>query len=183
MRKRPLGPAWRAALAAIALAAMAMALYIQLSERTPGPEEERLAVARQEEEALAESQAKAEILARRQAGEESAKPPDDGPVPGAVLRRSESGKGSSLQQVRDDQEEQRAALARLQESIDNLELQMERSDRVLRRDLEQLRAELRREREVSGKVRILLLIALAPLVIQLLISLWPARGAEKESES
>jgi hypothetical protein len=183
MRKRPLGPAWRAALAAIALTATAMALYIQLFERTPGPEEERLAAARREGEALAESRAKAGILARRRAEEESLKPPGDGPVPGAVLRRSESGKGSALQQVRDDQEEQRAALGRLQESLDNLELQMERSDRVLRRDLEQLRAEVRREREVSGKVRVLLLIALVPLVIQLLISLWPARGAGKEGES
>jgi multidrug efflux pump subunit AcrA (membrane-fusion protein) len=169
MRKRSV------ALAAIALVATAMAFYVQLFERGPSlEEEERLAAARQKEDALAESRLKAEILARHRM-EEVREQPGDGPVPNAVLRRSESGRGSALQQVRDSQDEQRAALARLQESLDTLELQMARSDRALRRDLEQLRAEVRREQDASGKVRILLLVALIPLVIHCLISVWPGR--------
>lgn len=166
-------------LAVIALVATAMALYVEFFERGPSREEERLAAARRTEDALAESRLKAEIQARRRKAEEALEPPgdSDGPLPGAVLRRSESGRGSALEQVRDDQEEQRAALTRLQESLDDLELQTVRSDQALRRDLEQLRAEVRREREVSGRVRILLLVALIPLAVHLLISLWPRGGA------
>lgn len=175
MRKRSV------VLALIALGAMAMAICVQIFDRGTSREEERLALARQQEDALAESRLRAEILARRRTEEEATEPPGDGggPLPGAVLRRSESGRGSALRQVRDSQDEQRAALARLQESLDNLEIQTARSDRALRRDLEALRAEVRREKEVSGKVRILLLAALAPLVLHLLISL-RAPGDRKE---
>ena len=163
-----------AALAAIALIAMAAALWVEISERRPSPEEARLAAARQREDALAESRLRAEILERHRAEQEATKTPDDsdgdgdGPLPDAVLRRSESGKGSALQRVQDSQD---AALARLRESLDALTLQTERSDRALRRDLEQVRAEVRREREVSGKVRLLLITALIPLVLHLLLSL------------
>lgn len=109
-----------AALAAIAMIAMAAALWVEISERKPSPEEARLAAAR------------------------------------------------ALQRVQDSQD---AALARLRESLDALTLQTERSGRALRRDLEQVRAEVRREREVSGKVRLLLIAALIPLVLHLLFTL------------
>jgi len=165
----------------IAVAAMAMALYVQLFEQRPRQEEERLAAARLKEDALAESRLKAEILARRRMEEESREPPGDGPLPNAVLRRGESGGGSALRQVRDSQDAQEAALVRLQESLDDLALQTERSDRALRRDLEEIRAELRRERDTSGKVRTLLLAAVVPLVIHLLASFW-LPGDRKEDE-
>ena len=55
---------------------------------------------------------------------------------------------------------------------------MEQSDRALRRNLE----EIRREQEISGKTLGPLLVALVPLVIHLLASLWPPgeprRGAD-----
>jgi len=181
MGKRSVRLAWKVALVLFALTATAMALYVQLFERGPGPEEERLAATRLSEDALAESRSRAGILARRRTAEESREPPADGPLPDAVLRRGESGRGSALQQVRDSQDEQEAALARLQESLDALTLQTERSDRALRRDLEAVRAELRRERDASGKVRALLLAALVPLVLHLLTSLWPA-GGRNENE-
>jgi len=168
-----MGPPWKVALAVIALIATAMALYVQFFERRP-QEEERLAAARLKEDALAESRLKAEILAQRRTEEEATDQPGDGPLPNAVLRRGESGGGSALQQVRDSQDSQDAALARLQESLDALTLQTERSDRALRRDLEKMQAEVRRERDVSGKVRSLLLVALLPLVVHLLASLWPS---------
>jgi len=176
MRKRSMGPAWKVALAVIALIATAVALYVQLFEPRPRQEEERLSAARLKEDALAESRLKAEILARRREQEEATNQPGDGPLPNAVLRRGESGGGSALQQVRDSQDAQETALARLQESLDALALQTERSDRALRRDLEEMRAEVRRERDVSGKVRSLLIVALIPLVIHLLASLWPPGG-------
>jgi hypothetical protein len=181
MRKRSLGPAWRVALAVIAVTATAMALYVQLFEWRPRQEEERLAAARLKEDALAESRLKAEILARRRTEEESREPPGDGPLPNAVLRRGESGGGSALRQVRGSQDEQGAALARLQESLDALALQTERSDRALRRDLEEIRAEVRRERDASSKVRALLLAALIPLVVHLLASLWPPGDRKRDA--
>src|SRR5215216_179959 len=181
MRKRSMGPPWKAALAVIALIATSMALYVQLFERRPRQEEERLAATRLKEDALAESRLKAEILAQRRTEEEATDQPDDGPLPNAVLRRGESGGSSALQQVRDSQDAQETALARLQESLDDLALQTERSDRALRRDLEEIRAEVRRERDVSGKVRSLLLVALIPLVVHLLASLWPP-GDRKDDE-
>jgi hypothetical protein len=174
MRKQP----WKLALALMALTAMAMALYIQSSERRARKEEERLTAARLEA-ALAESRARVEILERHRAElvkEAAAEQPSDQPLPGAVLRRGESGKGSSLQQVRDFQDEQETALVRVQESLDTLALQMERSDQALRRDLEEVRAGVRREQAASRKTLRLLLVALIPLVVHLLISL---RG-EKE---
>lgn len=161
---------WSVALAVIALIATALALYVEVFERRPSPAE-----------ALSEPSPGAEIPAQPRAEAESPEPPDDsdsdGPLPGAVLRRSESGRGSALEQVRDDQDV-RETLVRLQKSLDNLTLQTDRSNQALRRDLERLQAEVRRERDVSGKVRILLLAALIPLVLNLLASLWPRKGQE-----
>src|SRR5688572_148012 len=95
MQKRSTEQAWKVALAAIALIATAMALYVQLFERRSRQEEERLAAARLEE-ALAESRVRlrSEILTQLRSegtGEKSTQPPGDQPLPGAVLRRGESG--------------------------------------------------------------------------------------------
>lgn len=171
MRKRSMGPAWKVALAAVALTATAMALYVQLFERRARQEEDRLAAVRLEE-ALEESRSRAEALEQRRAelAKEAGEPAGQ-PLPGAVLRRGES--GSALQQVRNSQDEQAAALARLQESLDTLALQMEQSDQALRRDLEQVRAGVRREQDASNKTLALLLAALVPLVLHLLLSLRP----------
>lgn len=182
MRKRLDGPPWKVALALIALLATLMALYVQLFERRSRLEEDRLSAARLEK-ALDESRLrlKAEILAELReelAKETSTEPTADQPLPNAVLRRSESGGGSALQQVRDFSQE--ATLARFQESLDSLTRQMEQSDRTVRRDLEELRAELRREQEVSRKVVSLLLAALIPLVLHLLTALWPRGEAKSE---
>jgi hypothetical protein len=169
MQKRSLASAWRVALAVLALIATAMALYVLLSERRPSPEES----------ALVDSTT-AETPAPVQAEKMAAEPPGDGPLPNAVVRRSESG-GSALQQVRDSQDAQEAALARLQERLDTLALQAERSDRALRRDLEEIRTEIRRERATSRKVLSLLLAALVPLIVHLLASLRPPGKDEEPS--
>jgi hypothetical protein len=176
MQKR----SWPVALAAVALIATAMALYVQLFEQRALREEARRSAARLEE-ALAQSRSRARALEQRRA--ELAKEtggPADQPLPGAVLRRGES--GSALQQVRDFQDEHAAALTRLQESLDTLALQMEQADQALRRDLDQIRTEVRREREATNKTLTLLLAALIPLVVHLLLSFRPLgdrpRGAE-----
>jgi small-conductance mechanosensitive channel len=177
MPKQPLGRPWRVALAVIALMSLAMAFYVQLFERRSLREEDRLEAARLEH-ALEASRVrlKAEILAQLQADlakGESTGEAGDQPLPSAVLRRSESGADRSLRQVLDSQESQDAVLARLRGSVDELTRQMEESDRALRRDLEEVRAEDRRERDVSGKTLGLLLVALVPLVVHLLATLWP----------
>ncbi|HKH43837.1 MAG TPA: hypothetical protein VKM72_04155 [Thermoanaerobaculia bacterium] len=176
MQKRSLEQAWRVGLAAIALIATAMALYVQLFERTSQQDEEQLAAARLET-ALAESRVrlKAEILTELRAElapDGSPEKPDNQPLPNSVLRRGESGTGSTLQQVRD----LRGSQEGLGESLDSLLRQTEESDRALRQDLEELRAEVRRERDVSGKVVSLLLAALVPLVAHLLVSVWLPRS-------
>ncbi len=161
-----------ATLAAIALLATLMALYVQLFERRSREAEDRIAAARLDD-ALAESRArlKAEIVAQLLAEltrQEPTGQKDDQPRPGTVLRRGEAGGSSALQQV---QASQAASRARLQESLDSLARETEQSDRALRRDLEETRAEMRREREVSRKSFLLLLAALIPLVLHLLLSL------------
>lgn len=168
MKKRSLGTAWKVALTAAVVMAMAMVLYLQLFERRSLREEDRISAARLEE-ALAESRARleAEILAELRAELAKGGPAGesgDRPLPNAVLRRGESG-GLALQQVFDSQEIRQAGLARLTR-------QMERSDRALRRNLEELRAEVRRERNVSGKILTLLLVAFVPLVAHFLAFLW-----------
>lgn len=182
MRKRLDGPPWRVALASIALLATLMALYVQLFERRSRLTEDRLAAARLEK-ALDKSRLrlKAEILAQLRtelAKERPTERPDNQPLPNAVLRRSESGAGGVLEQVLDSTESQEAAQARFQETLDSLTRQMEQSDRQTRQDVEELRAELRREQEVSRKVVSLLLIALIPLVLHLLAALWPSGEAK-----
>jgi hypothetical protein len=183
MQRRSIGPAWKVALAVVALMAMAMAIYVQIFEWRSRQEEDRLAAARLEA-ALAESRVrlKAELLAQLRSELEkgsSTEPSGDQPLPGAVLRRGEAG-GRALQQVLDSRESQEAVLARLQERLDALTRQMKESDQAVRQDLNQIRAEVRREREASGKVLSLLLIALVPLVVHFLASLWSPQNSTRD---
>lgn len=188
MRNRSLEQIWKAALAVIALAAMAMALYVQLFELEARREEDRLSAARLEQ-ALAESRVRLrqEIVAELRAGQEgSTDAEEEGsrPLPGVVLRRGESGASQSLRQVLDSQESQEAAMTRLQESLDSLARRMEQSDQALRQDVEKLRAQVRREQETSSKSLSFLLIALIPLVIHFLTSLWMSgRSGRDDSRS
>jgi hypothetical protein len=172
MGERSVENAWRAALAVVALAAIVMAVYVQLFERRALREEERLSAVRLESE-LAESRArlKAEIV-EELAEEVPTGQPSGQPLPNAVLRRGESGQGNGLQEVSAPQESQEVALARLRERLDTLAEQMEQSDRALRRDYEELRAEIQRERRVAGRTLSLILVALVPLVVHFLASLW-----------
>ena len=173
MEKRSGVHVWKAALAAVALMATMMALYVQLFERRSREAEDRLLIARLED-ALAESRdrLKAEILAQLRAElAEGASPGEQGqPIPDAVLRRGESG-GAVLQEVLDSQSSQEAGLTRLQGNLDSLARQTEASDRALRRDFEELRAGVRRDRDVSSKALSLILIALVPFLVHLLTSL------------
>jgi hypothetical protein len=180
MQKRSL----QAALAAVALVATVLALYVQLFERRSRQAEDRVSAARLEA-ALAESRAglKAEILAQLRselARDGAAGQPGDQPRPDTVLRRGESGGGRALQQ---EAQGAQAARARSQERLDALALQMEQSDRALRRDLDAMRAEVRREQAVSGKAMGLLLAALIPLVLHFLASLRPPGEAAKPDDA
>ena len=180
MQKRSTERAWQMVLAAVAFVAMALALYVLLFERRSRQEEDRKTAARLEE-ALAESRVRlrAEILAQLRAEaaqEESAGTTGDQPLPNTVIRRSETGR--ELQQVLDSRSSQEAALTRLQERLASLESQMERSDRTLRRDLEELRAGLRREQDVTSRALGLLVIALIPLLLHLLASVRTPRDGK-----
>lgn len=182
MRRLSLERAGTAALALIALIAVAMALYVQLSERRSREDADRLlaAAARREAE-LAALRADAEGEPSTPLQEISPEQPRDQPRPGTVLRRGESDGGRSLQQVLDSRDAQKVALVELQEAIAALERGTELSDRALRRELEELRAEVRRGQDVSAKVQTLLLVALIPLLLHLLASLWP-RGGRNQGE-
>jgi small-conductance mechanosensitive channel len=154
--------AGKVVLALVSLVAMSMALFQLLAPGARMGDQPSPAVQQQARE---ESRLRAEIKQ-----EAAAQPPGDQLLPNAVIRRGESG-GRSLQQVLDSQESQEAALDRVQENLDRLAGQIENSNRALRQDVEELRADLRREREASRKTLILLLVALIPLVIHLLISI------------
>jgi hypothetical protein len=183
MRKRSMGRAWKVALSVVALMATAMALYVQIFERRSRQEQDRLAAVRLEEAlGAARARLKVEILAELRAElakGEATGPSGDQPLPNAVLRRGESGEGRVLQQVLASANAQEAARSRFRASLDALASQMEQSDRALRRDLE----EIRREQEISGKTLGLLLVALVPLVIHLLASLWPPGETRRGADS
>jgi hypothetical protein len=170
MRNPSLERAGKTALVVIAVLAVAMALYVHLAARRSRQEADRAVTARQKEEFAASRAEALEKLEAERAQEDAAGEPDNQPLPGTVLRRGES--GSALQQVPDSREAQRAALVRLQESLDALERQTAQSDRALRHDLEELRAGVRREQAASRNVQGLLLVALIPLLVHLLASLW-----------
>jgi NurA-like 5'-3' nuclease len=181
MQKRSPEQAWKMVFAVVAVIATAMALYVQLFERRVREEQDRRAAARLGE-ALAESRLrlKTEILAelRAELAEETAAEKKNGqPLPNAVLRRGESGTGSSLQQVVGPLDS-----FELRENLDALTRQMEQSDNSLRRDVEELRAEVRRDLGASGKVASLLLAALIPLVANLLFSIWQPRRWRRGEE-
>jgi type II secretory pathway pseudopilin PulG len=177
MQKRSPEQTWKIALAVIALVATAMALYIQLFDRKLRQEEERLSAARLDE-ALAESRTRlrAEILEQLRAEgseEKSTEPPGDQPLPNAVLRRGESG---TLEQFVGPMDAQQARdIAELRKGLDALSRQLEQSELARRRDLEELRAEVRRDLDASGRTVSLLLVALVPLVAQLVFSIWQPR--------
>jgi hypothetical protein len=171
MRKRSLERAWTAALALIAAIALAMALYVQSVERRARQETDRTLATR----SGANLEETAETPSAEPAPEQPGEPgePGDQPLPNTVLRRGES--GSRLQQALDSRD---AQLARLREDFAALERASERSDRALRRDLEELRTAVRREQEASAKVQNLLLVALVPLLLHLLTSVWRRGGGD-----
>lgn len=178
-----MGRAWKVALSVVALMATALALYVQIFERRSRQDQDRMAAIRLEEAlGAARARLKAEILTELRAElakGESTGPSGDQPVPNAVLRRGESGDGRVLQQVLASANAQEAARSRFRASLDALASQMEQSDRALRRDLE----EIRREQEIAGKTLGLLLVALVPLVIHLLASLWPPGETRRDADS
>lgn len=182
MQKGSLEQAWRVALAVIAVVATAMALYVQLFERRVREEHDRRAAARLEG-ALAQSRLrlKTEILAelRAELAQKTATEKGNGqPLPNAVLRRGESGAGGALQQIAGPLDS-----LKLREDVDALADQTEQSDRALRQDVEDLRAEVRRDLDASGKVAGLLLVALIPLVANLLVSIWQPRRWRRGDEA
>jgi hypothetical protein len=184
MQRRFLEHVRKAAFALIALLAVTIALYVQLVERKSRQEADRVWAVRLEAE-LTESRARleAETQSRLRAEAEiRAAEQGDQPAPNTVLRRGESEGNGRLQQTPGSRDAQQAALTRLQDSLDALERRSEQSDRTLRRDLEELRAEVRREQEASGKVQSLLLVALVPLLLHLLASLWPRRDRRRGDE-
>lgn len=187
MRKRPVEQAWRNVLTLVALAATLMALYLQIVERKTREEEARLAAVRLED-ALAESQARlrAEVLAEPRAElqkDDNAARLGAQPIPDTVLRRRETGgdTGGALGQALAAFRPQEAlVIARLGESLESLSRQMEASDRILQRELEELRAAALRAADVASKTAALMLLALVCLIAQLLPSLWPrARRTEE----
>src|SRR5689334_4129241 len=94
---------WRIALTVVALAATAMALYLQIVERKARQEEARLAAVRLDQ-AIAESRARlrAGVLPDPRKDAQAAQPGAQ-PVPDTVLRRLETGgdAGSALAQSLD----------------------------------------------------------------------------------
>jgi hypothetical protein len=186
MPNRSLETAWKLALTAVTLIALATALYLQLFERRALREEERLAGLQQEALAAAQKpQGNEDIPQLRTDLVEGVapEPQRDQPLPNAVLRRGESGTGSALQQFVGPPDTQQL-LVQLQASVDALSRRMEESDRAQRRDLDAWRAQVRRELDAVNRVLTFLLVALVPLVAHFLVSVWKPmrwrRGEQKE---
>ena len=180
---------WRLATAVVALAAGVMALYVQLFEVQARQEESRLAALRLES-ALAESRSrlKAEILAELLAGEVKASPNADGnegPAPGAVLRRPESGR-SATGAVRPDLEPMLPAppltLSGLAVGLQELSQESRETDSALRRDLEEFQAATRRELDAGAKATTLTIVAVILLALFLLLSFWHDTDAAPEGK-
>ena len=173
--------------AVIALAASAMALYVQLFEVRARQEESRLAALRLES-ALAESRSrlKAEILAelRRDAAAGAAAPSGDGPVPGSVLRRPEAGiEDGARRSLESILPAPPLTLSGVAQGLEQLSQQTRETDQVLRRDLEEFRAATRRELDASAKATVLTLIAVIPLALYLLLSYWLAEPSAAPGQS
>lgn len=181
---------WRNGLTLIAIAATAMALYLQLFERRGDREEARMAAVRLDD-ALVESRARlrSEILADLRAElrrEAPAGPAEAAPVPDSVLRRLESGAGAdgALGQAFGALRPQEAlAFAALDETLKSLARQTEETDRALRRDLKELRAATGREAGIASKIAALMLVALLCLAGQLLLPLAPRRPSSDGGSS
>lgn len=179
MQTRSLQQVWRGVVAAVALTATAMALYTHFFEARSRQEEARAAALRLED-ALVESRSrlKGEILAELRAdlaagrtGAESA----EGPLPDAVLRRpgrDEDPSGALRQSLDPTSLGQPLTLGRVAERVESLAIQMDESDRALRRDLESFRAATQRELDASSAARTLVLVALIALVLHLLSAWW-----------
>jgi hypothetical protein len=167
----------RLVLTVVALIATVLALYVQIFELRSRQAEDRLEAARLDS-ALAASRArlKSEILAelRAELAEQGSKAPrGTQPLPNTVLRRLESG---ALRQSADPlHPEESLTLPQLNASLSSLAQQVEESERSVRRDLEELRAATLRQAEVSFRVTGLILVALIPLLVQLLLSGLPPR--------
>ena len=181
MRKQSLWQVLKLALVAVALITTAMALYVQLFERRSLEEQDRLIAARLTQ-ALEESHAvlKAEILEEIEA--ESPAQESDQPRPGAVLRRSESARDRALQQALSPENEAAAAIAALKQRVGAVARQADQTGRDLRRDLEEIRAEVRRERNAAGKILSLLIAALTSLGLHAVIGLAEERAARQEED-
>lgn len=178
MQRKPWEQAVKTSLAVVALMATVLALYVQIFEVRSRQEEARLAALRLDE-ALAGSRSrlKAEILAELRA-ELAAKPEAEAgtqPRSGTVLRRTES---HGLEAFGPTSTGQPLTLAQLAGMMEALSLQMEESDRTLRRDLEELRAASRAELDAASNATSLALVALISLVAHLLYSYWRERVGE-----
>jgi hypothetical protein len=181
MPKRPAEQAWRMAMIVIALTATVLALYFQLAGMRSRAEEAQAAAARLEE-ALAGSRTrlKAEILAELRADLAKSETADQSgrePLPDTILRRLESGEGDlgTLEQVIDPTRPG-GALLRFNQALQLLSQQMEESDRMLRRDLEAFRIEVRGELDAVRRGEALMLAVLILLVIDLLLAFWRDRS-------
>jgi hypothetical protein len=178
MRRRSLERTGKLIAGIVALTASLMALYVQLFEVRARQEESRLAALRLES-ALAESRSrlKAEILAelRADVARGGSIPSGNGPIPGSVLRRPESGgsaTGAPSPALEPTLPAPPLTLSGLAQGLESLSQQTSEVDRTLRRDLEELRAATRRELDAAAKAAILILVALISLALYLLLSYW-----------
>lgn len=172
MPKRSVWRVLKLILIAVALVTTAMALYIQLFERTP------------QDQIFVESPAGLEAGIPEEP--EKADPPAQDsaqPLPGAVLRRSESARDRALQQALSPESAEAAAIARLEQRVEAMARQADRTDRVMRQDLEQIRAEARRDRNAARKVLGLLIAALTSLGLLAVVVLVEERAARSSGGS
>lgn len=185
MQTRSMQQVWRGTLAVVALAATVMALYAHFFEARSRQDEARAAALRLED-ALVESRSrlKAEIVAELRAdlaAGRSGAEPAEGPVPDAVLRRpgrDEDASGALRQALDPTSVGPPLTLSRLAERVEALAIQMDESDRALRRDLESFRAATQRELDASSMARSLALVALIALVLHLLAT-WRSEAPQR----
>jgi hypothetical protein len=189
MRRRSRERTAKLVTAVIALAAAALALYVQLFEVRARQEESRLASLRLES-ALAESRSrlKAEIVAelRADAARSGSALPGNGPHPGTVLRRpesEESAPGALSPALEPSLPAPPLTLSGLAQGLEALAQQTRESDRSLRRDLEEFRAATRRELDAGAKATVLTLVALISLAVYLLLSYFLAEPAAAPGQS
>ena len=173
--------------AVVALAAAALALYVQLFEVRARQEESRLAALRLES-ALAESRSrlKAEIVAELRADMAKGGSLPSGPKPGTVLRRPESAEsapGALSPALEPSLPSPPLTLSGLAQGLEALAQQTRESDRSLRRDLEEFRAATRRELDAGAKATVLTLVALISLAVYLLASYWLGEPAAAPGQS